>query len=50
LVYVAIREGVQYLPYWLFLVDSVFFDGDDIEDFFSLLDVEMGVDGSLPIP
>ena len=42
--------GVLHLPYGLFLLDSVFFDDEDIDDLFALLDIEMGVAGSLPIP
>lgn len=49
IIQVSTREGIQHLPYNLFLLDSVFFGEDDIDDFFSLLDVEMGVVGSLPI-
>jgi len=50
IVQVSTRMGVLHLPYDLFLLDCVFFDNEDIDDFFALLDIEMGVAGSLPIP
>ncbi len=47
---VDIDRGVFRIPYWLFLSDSVFGTEEGMEAFFSLLDQEMGVDDSFPIP
>lgn len=49
-IHVSIDRGVFRVPYWLFLSDSVFGSEDGMEMFFSLLDKEMGFDGSFSIP